>query len=184
MRPAAVGGKMITMRQPAGPAGSTRTLSDDDFSVPMDDRYFEDYKPGAVYEYGHITVSEAEILDFARAFDPQPIHVDPAFAAQGPFRGLIASGWHTAAIMMRLFADHYLSRVASLASPGIDELRWPAPLRPGDSVRLRATVVEARRSRSKPDRGLVRTQAELINQNGETVLRLTAMNLLRARDAG
>jgi acyl dehydratase len=150
----------------------------------MDDRYFEDYKPGAVYEYGHITVSEAEILDFARAFDPQPIHVDPAFAAEGIFRGLIASGWHTAAIMMRLFADHYLSRVASLASPGIDELRWPAPLRPGDSVRLRASVVEARRSRSKPDRGLVRTRAELINQNGETVLTLTAMNLLRARDAG
>ena len=175
---------MITMRQPVGPAGSTRTLSDDDFSVPIDDRYLEDYKAGAVYEYGHITVSEAEILDFAQAFDPQPIHVDPAFAAQGPFRGLIASGWHTAAIMMRLFANHYLSRVASLASPGIDELRWPAPLRPGDSVRLRVTVVEARRSRSKPDRGLVRTHSELITQNDETVLTLTAMNLLRARDAG
>ena len=175
---------MITMRQPAGPAGSTRTLGDDDFPVPIDDRYFEDYTPGAVYEYGHITVSEAEILDFARAFDPQPIHVDPGFADQGPFRGLIASGWHTGAIMMRLFADHYLSRVASLASPGIDELRWPAPLRPGDSVRLRVTVVEARWSRSKPDRGLVRTQAELITQNDETVLTLTAMNLLRAREAG
>jgi acyl dehydratase len=172
------------MRQPADAAGSTKTLSDHDFAVPIDDRYFGDYKPGAVYEYGHITVSEAEILDFARAFDPQPIHADPAFAAQGPFHGLIASGWHTSAIMMRLFADHYLSRVASLASPGIDELRWPAPLRPGDSVRLRVTIVEARRSRSKPDRGLVRTQAELINQNDETILRLTAMNILRAREAG
>jgi acyl dehydratase len=175
---------MITMTQPAAAAGSTRTLSDADFPVPIDDRYFEDYLPGAVYEYGHVTVSEAEILDFARAFDPQPIHVDPVFAAEGPFRGLIASGWHTSAIMMRLFADHYLSRVASLASPGIDELRWPAPLRPGDSVRLRVTIVEARRSRSKPDRGLVRTHAELITQNDETVLTLTAMNILRARDAG
>jgi len=182
MRPAAVRGKMITMRQPGGPAGSTRTLSDNDFSVPIDDRYFEDYTPGAVYEYGYVTVSEAEILDFARVFDPQPIHVDPAFAAQGPFHGLIASGWHTAGIMMRLIVDHYLSRVASLASPGVDELRWPAPLRPGDSVRLRVTTVEARRSRSKPDRGLVRTQAELITQNDETVLTLTAMNLLRTRD--
>src|SRR5260370_20044789 len=161
---------MITMRQPAGPAGSTRTLSDDDFSVPIDDRYFEDYKPGAVYEYGHITVSETEILDFARAFDPQPIHVDPAFAAQGPFRGLIASGWHTGAIMMRLFADHYLSRVASLASPGIDELRWPAPLRPRGSVRRRVTVLEARRSPSQPARGLVITRATLTTHTRQSRL--------------
>jgi acyl dehydratase len=160
---------------------STKTLSDDDFATPVDDRYFEDYLPGPGYEYGYITVTEAEILDFARAYDPQPIHVDPQFAATGPFGGLIASGWHTAAIMMRMFADHFLSRVASLASPGIDELRWPAPVRPGDSLRLRATIVEARRSRSKPDRGLVRTRAELINQREEFVLRCTAMNLIKAR---
>jgi len=170
------------MRQPADPAGSTRTLSDDDFAAPIDDRYFEDYAPGEVYEYGYITVTEAEILDFARKFDPQPIHADPEFAARGPFGGLIASGWHTAGIMMRLFAEHYLSRVASLASPGLDELRWPAPVRPGDSLRLRATVVEARRSRSRPDRGLVRTQSELINQDDEVVLRVTAMNIIRARE--
>ncbi|HTW05585.1 MAG TPA: MaoC family dehydratase [Streptosporangiaceae bacterium] len=163
------------------PPSQTRTLSDQDFAVPIDDRYFEDYPPGAVYEYGYITVTEADILDFARAFDPQPIHVDSDFAARGPFGGLIASGWHTAGIMMRLFADHCLSRVASLASPGIDELRWPAPVRPGDSLKLRATLVEARRSRSKPDRGLVRTKAELINQDGQTVLELTAMNIIRAR---
>jgi acyl dehydratase len=171
------------MGDPANPPESTRTLSDDDFTVPVDDRFFEDYKEGAVYEYGHVTVTEAEILEFARAFDPQPIHVDPEFAARGPFHGLIASGWHTGAIMMRLFANHYLSRVASLASPGIDELRWPAPLRPGDSVRMRVTTVETRRSRSKPDRGLVRSQIELITQNNEAVLTLTAMNLLRARAA-
>jgi acyl dehydratase len=173
---------MLTMTQPAGPAGSTRTLSDHDFAAPIDDRYFEDYGPGAVYEYGSVTVTEEEILGFARKFDPQPMHVDPEFAAQGPFGGLIASGWHTAGIMMRMFVDHYLSRVASLASPGLDELRWPAPVRPGDSLRLRATVVEARRSRSKPDRGLVRTQSELINQNDEVVLRVTAMNIIRARE--
>ena len=160
---------------------STKTLGDEDFAAPIDDRYFEDYTPGAVYEYGYVTVTEAEIIEFARAFDPQPMHIDPEFAATGPFGGLIASGWHTAGIMMRMFVDHCLSRVASLASPGIDELRWPAPVRPGDSLRLRATIVEARRSRSKPDRGLVRTSAELINQNDEVVLTLTAMNILRAR---
>jgi acyl dehydratase len=171
------------MRDPANPAVNAKPLSDD-FAAPIDDRYFEDYKEGGVYEYGHLTVTEAEILAFARAFDPQPIHVDPEFAAGGPFHGLIASGWHTGAIMMRLFADHYLSRVASLASPGIDELRWPAPLRPGDSVKLRVTTIETRRSRSKPDRGLVRSHVELITQNDQTVLTLTAMNLLRARESG
>jgi acyl dehydratase len=170
---------MICMTEPA-PAGSTKVLGQD-FQAPVDDRYFEDYQPGSVYEYGYITVSEAEILEFARAFDPQPIHIDPEFAAQGPFGGLIASGWHTASIAMRLIVSHYLSRVGSLASPGIDELRWPAPLRPGDTIRAKLTIVEARRSRSKPDRGLVRTHAELITQNGDTVLTLTAMNLIRAR---
>jgi len=164
---------------PTPPA--TKTLSEHDFAAPIDDRYFEDYTPGAVYEYGYVTVSEAEILGFARTFDPQPIHTDLEFAAAGPFGGLIASGWHTAGIMMRMLVDHYLSHVASLASPGIDELRWPAPVRPGDSLRLRATIVETRRSRSKPDRGLVRTQVEVINQNDQSVLTLTAMNIVRAR---
>lgn len=170
------------MTNATGPRAATRTLSDTDFSVPIGDRYFEDYRPGAVYEYGYAAVSEAEIIEFAARFDPQPIHADPTFAATGPFGGLIASGWHTAGIMMRLFADHYLSRVGSLASPGIDELRWPAPVRPGDSLRLRATIGETRRSRSKPDRGLVRTHGELLNQDDQAVLTLTAMNLVRLRN--
>ena len=153
-----------------------------DFSAPIGDRFFEDYRPGSTYEYGYVEVTEEEILEYARRFDPQPIHVDPDFAATGPFGGLIASGWHTAGIFMRLFADHYLSRVASLASPGVDELRWPAPVRPGDSVRLRATILEARASRSKPDRGIVRTRGELIRQaDDQVVLSLSAVNLLRLR---
>jgi acyl dehydratase len=160
----------------------TRTLSAADFAVARDDRYFGDYQPGAVYEYGYATLDEAAILAFARQFDPQPMHTDPVFAAAGPFGGLIASGWHTAGILMRLVADHYLSAVASLASPGIDELRWPAPVRPGDMLRLRTTILEARPSRSKPDRGLVRTHAELLNQDAAVVLSLIAMNLLRLRD--
>jgi acyl dehydratase len=154
-----------------------------DFAVPITARYFEDYEPGAVYEYGYVTVTEAEILGFARQFDPQPIHTDPAYAAAGPFGGLIASGWHTAGLLMRLFAGHYLSRVASLASPGIDELRWPAPLRPGDQLRLRVEVAGARPSRSKPDRGLVRTKCELIASPGTTVLTAVAMNLIGRRPA-
>jgi acyl dehydratase len=161
----------------------TRTLSETDFMVPIGDRYFEDYEAGAVYEYGYAVVDEGELLAFARRFDPQPIHVDAKFAAGGPFGGLIASGWHTGGIFMRLFADHYLSRVASLASPGIDELRWPAPVRPGDSLRLRTTTTQTRPSRSKPDRGLVFTRGELLNQDDQTVLSLTAMNLLRHREA-
>jgi len=102
-------------------------------------------------------------------------------AGAGPFGGLIASGWHTGAIFMRLFVDHYLSRVAGLASPGLDELRWPAPVRPGDTLRLRTTTTETRQSRSRPDRGLVFTHAELINADDAIVLSLKAMNLLRLR---
>jgi acyl dehydratase len=175
---------LAIMSQPDTPPTTTRTLSSADFRVPREDRYFEDYLPGAVYEYGYLTVTEAEILDFARRFDPQPIHIDPGFAEAGPFGGLVASGWHTASMMMRLFADHYLSRVASLASPGIDELRWPAPVRPGDRLRLRTTIVEARPSRSRAGRGLVRTKGELINQGDRTVLDLVAMNLLSLREPG
>ncbi len=160
----------------------TAALSEADFAVGIEDRYFEDYQVGAVYEYGYVTLDEAEIVAFALRFDPQPMHIDLQFAAAGPFGGVIASGWHTAGVLMRMIADHYLSKVASLASPGIDELRWPAPVRPGDSLKLRATVVEARLSRSKPDRGLVRTHAELLNQDGSIVLSLVAMNLLLRRD--
>ena len=146
-----------------------------------DGRYFEDYPPGAVFVGGPVMVSEAEILDFARRYDPQAMHTDPAAAARSHFGGLIASGWHTAALMMRLFATHFLSPVSSLASPGIDELRWLQPVRPGDALRLRVTVVEARRSRSKPDQGIVRSRAELSNQNGEVVMTLRPISFIRRR---
>jgi acyl dehydratase len=159
----------------------TVTLSDDDFATPINRRYFEDYQPGSVYEYGYRSVSADELLDFAQQFDPQPMHVDPEFAQAGPFGGLIASGWHTAGLMMRMLADHYLSQVAGLASPGVDELRWPTPVRAGDRLRLRTTIVEARASRSKPDRGVIRTKAELLNQDDAVVLSLVAVNLVKTR---
>ncbi len=152
-----------------------------DFASPIDDRWFEDYVPGAVHEFGSATVTEDEIRSFAGRFDPQPIHVDPEYATTGPFGGLIASGWHTASLFMRMYTDHYLSKVASLASPGIDELRWPAPVRPGDTLRVRATVASARVSASKPDRGVVRTDVVVLNQDDVTVMTMSAVNMLRRR---
>jgi acyl dehydratase len=153
-----------------------------DFSVPITERYFEDYIPGSVFEFGTISVEEAEIIDFAKRFDPQDMHVDAESAARGPFGGLIASGWHTAGLAMRLLVDHYVSKVASLASPGVDEVRWTRPVRPRDSLRIRVSVLEARRSQSKPDRGLVRTLVEVFNQNREVVMTFKAMNILRCRE--
>jgi acyl dehydratase len=158
-------------------------VSGADFEVPIGQRYFEDYRVGTVHCYGAVTVDEAEVIAFATKFDPQDIHVDPAVAAGGPFGGLIASGWHTAAMMMRLFADHYLSKVASLASPGVDELRWTRPVRPGDTLRIRVTVLEANISRSKPDRGVIRTLIEVLNQEGDLAMSCKAINLLRRRDS-
>jgi acyl dehydratase len=145
------------------------------------DRYFEDYVPGVTYDCGSVEVAEADILEFARRYDPQNFHVDAAAAAKGPFGGLIASGWHTASLMMRLYADHYLSAKSSLGSPGVDELRWPRPVRPGAVLRLRATVTEARLSRSKPDRGLVRTRVELVDGGDDVVFSASLLNFILVR---
>jgi acyl dehydratase len=153
----------------------------DRLPTPIEDRYFEDYPVGAVLEFGTIAVEEAEILTFAQRFDPQTIHIDPKAAASGPFKGLIASGWHTVSMMMRLYVDNYLSDVASLASPGVDELRWVKPVRPGDRLRIRVSILEAVPSRSKPDRGLLRSFVEALNQDGDVVASFRAMNLLARR---
>lgn len=139
------------------------------FDAPAHDRWFEDYRDGDQYLFGPLDVTEAEVIAFARRYDPQAIHVDAEAAGAGPYGGLIASGWMTAALMMRLMVDHYLSTCAALASPGCDELRWLHPVRPGDSLHLQTTVLSARVSASKPDRGVVRTRMEGINQHGATV---------------
>ncbi|HEV3051841.1 MAG TPA: MaoC/PaaZ C-terminal domain-containing protein [Longimicrobium sp.] len=110
-------------------------------------------------------------------------HTDPEAAKRTEYGGLIASGWHTAALMMRMYSDHYLSHVATLVSPGVDEVRWLLPVRPGDVLSLRVTVLEARRSRSKPDRGLVRSAVEVLNQRREAVMTMTGLNFIRCRDA-
>lgn len=147
-------------------------------------RYFEDYPEGAVFDIGQVEVDEAEVLAFARRYDPQAFHTDPAAAADHPFGGLVASGWHTASMMMRLLVTNFLSPVSSLGSPGVDELRWPRPVRPGDRLSGRVTVVSARPSASKPDRGIVGSLIELHNQHGELVLSMRAMNMLRRAPRG
>ena len=153
-------------------------------NAPGADRHFEDFVPGQVSEFGPIAIDEADIVAFARRYDPQPVHIDPHAAMVGPFGGLIASGWHTASLVMRILVEHYLARGAALASPGVDELRWLQPVRPGDLLRVRVTVLEARRSRSKPDRGLVRTRIETLNQDRAVVMSMIAMNLFLCRDPG
>jgi acyl dehydratase len=147
-----------------------------------DNRWFEDYEPGSVHEFGSIRVDEEEVLAFGRRFDPQVFHTDPEAAKGTEYGGLIASGWHTAALMMRMYSDHYLSKVATLVSPGVDDLRWLLPVRPGDELSLRVTVAEARRSRSKPDRGIVRSDVEVLNQRGEVVMTVSALNFFLCRD--
>ena len=152
------------------------------FTTPIENRYFEDYIPGAVHEFGSIVAEESEMIAFARRFDPQPFHIDSEAAKKSIFGGLIASGWYTAGLMMRLYIDHYLSHVASLSSPGVDQLRWLKPVRPGDVISLRITVTETKRSRSKPDRGIVHSYIEALNQNEEIVMSVKGVNLLGCRE--
>ena len=154
----------------------------DSFSVPIDARYLEDYIPGSVYEFGSIPVKEEEVIEFARRFDPQVFHVDPVAARDTVFGGLITSGWHTAALAMRLLVDNFISSVACMGSPGTDRVRWIKPVRPGDILSLRVTVLESRRLRSKPDRGIVRALVEVLNQHGELVMTRVALSIMRSRD--
>jgi acyl dehydratase len=157
-------------------------MSSSSFTVPVERRYFEDYLVGSVHEFGSIAVEEDEIIAFAKRFDPQIFHTDPESAKRTIFGGLIASGWHTAGLMMRLFANNFLSKVASLGSPGVDELHWNRPVRPGDELSIRVTVLEKRRSRTKPDRGVVHSFIEVMNQNREVVMSMKAVNIFFCRE--
>ena len=125
------------------------------FSTPPQERYLEDYVEGDIHELGSITITEDEIVQFGKTFDPQIFHTDPIAAAETVYGGLIASGWHTCGLFMRLFVEHYLPGPASLGRPGVDELRWLKPVRPDDSLTLRITVDKVKPSRSKPDRGVL-----------------------------
>lgn len=156
-------------------------MSSSSFSTTPDNRYFEDYLPGAVHEFGAIAVDEQEVIDFGKHYVPLSYHTDKEAAKKSLYGGVIASGWHTAALMMRVYVENYLSSVANLGSPGGDELRWPQPVFPGDVLSVRATVLEARRSESRPDRGIVRTFIEVINQKKEVVMSMKMVNFVLCR---
>ncbi len=149
------------------------------FPNPADRRYFEDYAPGVIHEFGTVTLSEEEIIEFGKRYVPLSYHTDREAAKTSLYGGLIASGWHTANLMMRLYTDYYLSKVANLGSPGCDELRWDRPVFPGDELSIRVTVLEARRSRSKRDRGIVRSLVEVLNQYREIVMTVKMVNFVR-----
>lgn len=156
---------------------------DDVPKVPFHQRFFEDYPVGEVATFGDLEVTEEEVIAFARRYDPQPFHIDPEAARDSIWGGLIASGWMTASCAMRMMVDHYISPLASMGSPGIDALRWLHPVRPGDRLRMRARVLESRRSRSKPDRGMLRFEWEVLNQTGTAVMTMTGWGMYRTRIA-
>ena len=139
----------------------------------MPEYTFEDFAAGQLYELGSRTITEDEIVDFARQWDPQPFHVDPEAAKDTVFGGLIASGWQTGAIWMRMYVDTMLGSAAR-GSPGIEELRWLAPVRPGDTLTGRLTVLDTTPSATRPDRGTIRIRGELVNQDGVTVMAMTS----------
>ena len=132
--------------------------------------YWEDFRIGRSFEYGSRTLTEEEIIRFAADWDPQRFHTDPLAAKATPFRGLVASGWHTGCVLMRLMCDAYLNEASCIGSPGIEEWRFALPVRPGDTLRFRSTVLESRLSASKPDRGIVKFRWELLNQRDEVAV--------------
>lgn len=144
-------------------------------------RYFEDFHAGDVIELGSRTITKDAIVAFAREFDPQVFHVDEEAAKATIYGGLLASGWHTGALMMRMLYDGLLRHTVSLGSPGVDELRWLKPVRPGDTLSARMTVLESIPSRSKPDRGILRSLMEVRNQHGDVVMTTRGLSLLGRR---
>ena len=143
--------------------------------------YLEDFEPGSVHAAGSVQLSEQEILEFGRRYDPQVFHIDPEAARTTIYGGLIASGWQTVAVTMRLLVDHVFGATASMGSPGVDEIRWLRPVRPGDTLSARVTVLDVRPSRSKPDRGVLRFQVEVDNQDGEPTMSMVGASIMGRR---
>lgn len=143
--------------------------------------YFEDFEPGQVFELGDVVMTEDEIIEFATRYDPQPFHIDPEAAKDTVFGGLIASGWHTCSLFMRLLVEGLISGSASQGSPGMDEVRWLAPVRPGDRLTARATVEEVTPSSKNPARGTVVLRNEMTNQDGVIVMRMRGVGMYGRR---
>jgi len=146
--------------------------------------YFEDFKVGDTAPMGETVVDKGEMIAFAKAYDPQPFHIDEAAAKQSFFGGLIASGWHTCAMVMRMMVDSYLSDSASLGSPGVENVRWLKPVRPGDTIRAQRQVMETRASQSKPEIGIVKSRWEVFNQDGELVMTMEGYGMFKRRNPG
>jgi acyl dehydratase len=145
--------------------------------------YFEDFPVGMALEISGPTLTKDSILEYARRYDPQPFHVDEEAAKQSLFGGLIASGWQTVSLCMRMICDSYLIESASMGSPGVKEVSWTQPVRPGDTLKLKMTVLEAKASRSKPDRGMVLHRWEVFNQNQELVMHMEGYGMFKRRAA-
>jgi len=143
--------------------------------------YFEDFEEGRTIDVGSRTVTEEEIIEFASKYDPQPFHVDKAAAEKSIYGGIIASGWHTCGMIMRLMVDGFLKDAASLGSPGVDEIRWIKPVRGGDTLHVTTTALETRPSSSKPDRGVIVTMWQAKNQHGELVATIKGMGMFLRR---
>ncbi|SFD95659.1 MaoC family dehydratase [Massilia yuzhufengensis] len=146
--------------------------------------YFEDFYPGQEIDLGERSVSEEDIIAFARAFDPQPFHIDRAAAAESHFGGVIASGWHTCSMMMRMVVDGIMSEASSMGSPGLDGVRWLRPLRGGDTLKLRYLTTRVKASGSKPDRGVVWSRWIATNQHGEEICTIDGMGMFGRRPVG
>jgi len=147
----------------------------------MKTRYFEDFEVGEIIEIGSKRVTQAEIITFAEAFDPQPFHISEEEAKDSIFGGLIASGWHTCAIFMRLYVDNFLTKTISLGSPGVDHVRWLKPVFPNDTISGRITILETKPSPNRPDVGIIKIESEMLNQSGEVVMRLEGTGLFGKR---
>ena len=145
--------------------------------------WFEDFPVGMAVEIAGPTLTRESILEYARRYDPQPFHTDEAAAKASIYGGLIASGWQTVSLVMRMICDAYLLEAASLGSPGVNEVRWLKPVRPGDTIKLRMTVLESKPSTSKPDRGTVLHRWEVFNQKDELVLAMEGYGMFRRRTA-
>ena len=144
-------------------------------------QYFEDFHPGQIIDVGSVAVTEADIIAFARQYDPQPMHIGPDAAGRSIYGGLIASGWHTVSLFMRLLVQNLVAKTVSLGSPGVEELRWPLPVRPGDRLSGQMEVVETRASSSRPTMGIVRWRGEVRNQDGQLVMSLLGTNFFGRR---
>src|SRR5690349_19591035 len=150
-------------------------------TMPVSKIYFEDFKPGVFAEFGPRVVTREEIVAFAAEFDPQPMHLDEAAARETMLGGLSASGWYLCCILMRMCVDAFVGRSSSMGAPGVEEVRWILPVRPDDELSLRATVLDTRTSKSRPEMGFVRFQFELFNTRGQRVMTLTTSLMLALR---